>query len=38
MIEQLNWLVQHTQPDLAVGVSLATKNIQGDNTTDEETG
>ena len=34
MIGQLNWLVQYTRSDLAVGVSLASKKLQGANTTD----
>ena len=28
----MNWLVQHTRPDLAVGVSLASKKLQGAKT------
>ena len=30
----MNWLVQYTQPELAVGVSLASKKLQGANTAD----
>ena len=28
VLRQLNWLVQHTKPDLAVGVSMASRKMQ----------
>ena len=28
LLGQLNWLVQHTQPDLAVGVSMDSRKLQ----------
>ena len=34
IIGQLNWLVQHSRPDLAVGVSVGRKNLQRARATD----
>ena len=34
IIGQLNWLVQHSRPDLAVGMSLGSKRLQGARASD----
>ena len=34
IIGQLNWLVQHSRPDLAVGVSVGIKKLQRARITD----
>ena len=34
MIGQLNWLVQHTRPNLVLDISLASKKLQGAKTAD----
>ena len=31
LLGQLNWLVQHTRPDLAVGVSMASRKLEAAN-------